>query len=142
MIGTRIKQIRKRNRLSKQQLADAIGTSKGYISEIERNVKTPGTEILVALKRAFGISVDWILTGEECQKDAVTDVDKVVVEHICVIQKFKNKVEAKEFNEALIKIEKIDERQFFKALGWIQNELKNLESGVVLRSKKEKLAGE
>lgn len=114
--------------MSQQKLADAIGTSKGYISEIERNIKIPGTEILIALKRYFDVSVDWLLTGEEGVCNQSDRVNQFISGNICIIQEFKNKVEAGAFNETLKRIEEINEKKFFEALGWIKNELKNLES--------------
>ena len=69
MVGNRIKQIREENSLTQQQFAKKIGTSKGYVSEIERNIRTPGTEILLSIKRFFGTNIDWILTGEETEEN-------------------------------------------------------------------------
>ena len=63
MIGKRIKQLRASKKLSQQQLADEIGSSSGYISEIESGKTIPGGTRLLSLKRFFGISIDWLLTG-------------------------------------------------------------------------------
>ena len=65
MIGERFKEIRVRNGLKQQEFAKRIGTSSGYISEIESEKKLPGAETLLSLKREFDVDLNWLLTGEE-----------------------------------------------------------------------------
>lgn len=64
MIGERLKHLRKENHLSQKELAILLGTSQGYISDIEKDLKKPGTEFLLSLKRFLGVNLDWFLTGE------------------------------------------------------------------------------
>ena len=64
MIGTHLKQIRKQKGLSQKSLADLLSTSSGYISEIEQGKTVPGGNFFLSLKRALGVSIDWLLTGQ------------------------------------------------------------------------------
>lgn len=64
MVGDRLKQIRTGKCLSQKALADLLGTSSGYISEVEQGKKMPGSEFLLSLKRELGVSLDWLLVGE------------------------------------------------------------------------------
>lgn len=65
MIGARIKEFRKHNKLSQQAVASLLTTSSGYISEVEQGKTQPGSNFLVSLKRAFpDLDLNWLLTGE------------------------------------------------------------------------------
>ena len=64
-LGNRLYQIRKDKGLSQQAFATMLNTSSGYISEIEQGKKMPGSEFLLSLWRAFGVDLNWFLTGEE-----------------------------------------------------------------------------
>jgi transcriptional regulator with XRE-family HTH domain len=65
MVGQRLKQWRKENSLSQQQLAERISSSSGYISEIESGKTMPGSNFLISLNREFGININWLLLGTE-----------------------------------------------------------------------------
>ena len=60
----RLKLLRKKYDLSQKDLADMIGTSQGYISDIEIGKKSPGSGFLVSLRRVLGVDLNWLLTGE------------------------------------------------------------------------------
>ena len=64
MIGDRLKKLRVEKGLSQKELAVSLGTSQGYISDIEKGIKKPGADNLISLKRFFGVDLDWLLTGE------------------------------------------------------------------------------
>lgn len=50
--------------LNQTEFARRIGTSPGFVSDAVRGNKKPGAEFLCAVRTVFGISVDWLLTGE------------------------------------------------------------------------------
>ncbi|MEI6707890.1 MAG: helix-turn-helix transcriptional regulator [Methylococcales bacterium] len=62
--GDRVSLFRKDKKLSQQELADAIGVSRGYIGDIERNRSEPSSNFLTLLASKLNVSVDWLLTGE------------------------------------------------------------------------------
>lgn len=63
-IGRRIRELRGFY-LTQSAFADRIGVTQSYLSALERGIKEPGAAVLLAIKREFGKSVDWLLTGEE-----------------------------------------------------------------------------
>lgn len=63
--GERIKQFREGKGLKQRDLEGALGFSQGYISEIERGVKSPSREVLKKLTEVYGLSSDYVLYGSE-----------------------------------------------------------------------------
>lgn len=50
--------------LNQSEFARQLGVSAGFVSDVVRGQKKPGAEFLYAVRSTFGISVDWLLTGE------------------------------------------------------------------------------
>lgn len=50
--------------VSQAELARRVGVSAGFVSDVLRGIKRPGLEMLMGLREAFGVSVDWLLSGE------------------------------------------------------------------------------
>lgn len=50
--------------LNQSEFARAVGASAGFVSDVVRGQKKPGAEFLSAVRTTFGISIDWLLTGE------------------------------------------------------------------------------
>lgn len=64
MLGDNLKWVRKDKKLSQKAFAEPLGTSSGYISEVEQGKKTPGADFLKSLSGAYRVSIEWLLTGE------------------------------------------------------------------------------
>ena len=62
-IGARIKKTRVGKGLTQRKFAMELGTSAGYISEIESGKKLPGTDIMISLMLRFNININWLLSG-------------------------------------------------------------------------------
>ncbi|MEM8554010.1 MAG: helix-turn-helix transcriptional regulator [Pseudomonadota bacterium] len=62
--GERIKKWRKSVHRSQRNVGQIIGVSQGYIGDIEAGRSEPSREILTKLSKHFGLSADWVLTGE------------------------------------------------------------------------------
>ena len=60
-IGQRVKEARKKKRLSQADLADLIDKSTSYISYMETGIKCMSLETLVDIANALDISADFIL---------------------------------------------------------------------------------
>ena len=50
--------------LSQAEFARQLGVSAGFVSDVVRGHKKPGAEFLHMMRSTFGISIDWLLTGE------------------------------------------------------------------------------
>ena len=62
-IGRRIRELRGFE-MTQAHFASRIGVSQGYLSALESGRKEPGAAVLLAIRKEFGKSVDWLLTGE------------------------------------------------------------------------------
>ena len=63
-LPTRMAQVIAHVGISQAELARRVGVSPGFASDVLRGVKRPGVEVLLGLHKAFGVSIDWLLTGE------------------------------------------------------------------------------
>ena len=64
-IGERIKELRKKNGWTQEQVADKIGVTKSVVSFYERNNRTPSPEMLVKFAQLYEVSADYLLGIEE-----------------------------------------------------------------------------
>ncbi len=56
-VGRTLRQLRKKNGMSLQALAEASGVSVGMISQVERGLANPSVRLLTALRRALNVSM-------------------------------------------------------------------------------------
>ena len=63
-VADRIRLIRKTLNLTQQELGKAAGVTKSAVSQWERGSTAPERNALLALLRAYGISPDWVITGQ------------------------------------------------------------------------------
>jgi len=63
-VGRRIRELRGFE-LTQADLAIRIGVSQGYMSTVEHGQGEIGAEVLLAISREFGKSMEWLLTGED-----------------------------------------------------------------------------
>lgn len=72
--GDRIKERRKAQGMTLEQLAQATGSSKSYIWELEnKNPPRPSAEKLSAIAKALNVTVDWLLGADEQTLDEAED---------------------------------------------------------------------
>lgn len=62
-LGIRLKQLRKEQKLTQQQLADKVGVSKTSVIYWEKDENIPKHESLMLLSHALNCSPDWLLSG-------------------------------------------------------------------------------
>lgn len=62
-IGTRVRHYRKKNGMSQEELAEWTGTSRVYISNIERGETIPSLEAIIDIANALYVSTDELLAG-------------------------------------------------------------------------------
>lgn len=63
-VGARIKEVRKREKLTQEQFGKAIGYSKMQIYYVEVGKVTPSNDFLRSASDTFNVSYEWLLTGE------------------------------------------------------------------------------
>jgi len=74
-IGQRIKALRIEKDLTQDELGEKLGLDKGTVSKMERDENAPTAKTLLTLKKLFGVSTDWILTGEGLKHPLEIDTD-------------------------------------------------------------------
>jgi transcriptional regulator with XRE-family HTH domain len=75
--GDRIRYVREKKKKTQDQLAEAAGLSKGFLSDVENNKRDIGSQALLRIANALGASVDYLLQGES--KEFVTERAAVVI---------------------------------------------------------------
>lgn len=60
-LGGRLKQLREKNKLTREELADKLGVSYSTIAKYESNTREPDIETLIELSYLFDVSIDWIV---------------------------------------------------------------------------------
>lgn len=61
LTGHRLAEIRKQRGWTQQQMAEAMGTARSYIADVERGNKEPSFHFLLSLIETTGISADWLM---------------------------------------------------------------------------------
>ena len=88
MKGARIAALRRQQGMSQAQLASALGVSPSAVGMYEQGRREPSADVLVEMGRIFGVSVDYILTGnpspyEQAQlqqllQDRIASADRIL----------------------------------------------------------------
>ena len=60
-MGDRIKETRKKQKLTQEQLAESLGISVEFVGQIERGIKLPSMQVFVKLIEALNVSADYPL---------------------------------------------------------------------------------
>ena len=68
-MGERITELRKSKGLSQEELAEQLGVSRQSVSKWETGASTPDTDKAIAMSRIFGVTADFLLTGESSNSD-------------------------------------------------------------------------
>jgi transcriptional regulator with XRE-family HTH domain len=71
MLADRIRERRRERKLSQAALARRLGVTQGSVALMESGRRSPSLELLPKLAEALGLSVEYLLKGEEA---AVVDV--------------------------------------------------------------------
>ena len=61
-MGRRIRELRGFD-MTQEEFANLIGVSQSYLSTVEHGQGEIGAEVLLAISREFGKSLEWLLTG-------------------------------------------------------------------------------
>ena len=77
MIGERLKQLRIKNGLKQQELANMFGLSSGTISFYESEQRKPDIDFIVAVAKYFDVSTDYLLGLTNATDKEDIDISKV-----------------------------------------------------------------
>ncbi len=77
-IGNKIKSLRKKQRITQEQLAEKIGVSFQAVSKWENDIALPDITLIPVLANYFGVSTDEILCYDSIEKDE--DIRRLVDE--------------------------------------------------------------
>lgn len=80
LIGRRVRETRKQQKISQERLAELTNVSVGYISHIETARKKASLSMLIRIANALGITVDELLNGNQIYNpnDYQTDIDQIM----------------------------------------------------------------
>lgn len=79
-IGERIKQLRISKDLTQEELANRCELSKGFISQIERNLNSPSLETLIDILECLGTNLKDFFNDEETSEKIVFSKEDVFVQ--------------------------------------------------------------
>lgn len=65
MLSKQITYLRKKSGISQSQLAAELKISPSAIGMYEQGRRVPDLTILISISRFFGVSLDYLITGEE-----------------------------------------------------------------------------
>ncbi|HBF68221.1 MAG TPA: hypothetical protein DDW20_02735 [Firmicutes bacterium] len=68
-IANRLVELRKKNNLSQEELADKLGLSRQAVSKWERAEASPDTDNLICLAKIYGVSLDDLLNTDQSVED-------------------------------------------------------------------------
>ncbi|MBQ4343938.1 MAG: helix-turn-helix transcriptional regulator [Erysipelotrichaceae bacterium] len=77
-IGNRIRQLRTKNNLTLEELASRCELTKGFLSQLERNLTSPSIQTLEDIVEALGYDMSKFFQEEEDEKLVFTDEDYFV----------------------------------------------------------------
>ena len=74
-IGNKLKQLRIRNGLTQEELADRCELSKGFISQVERELASPSIATLTDMLECLGVSLQSFFSDDSAEKVVYTPQD-------------------------------------------------------------------
>lgn len=80
-IGGRIKYLRKAVNLTQEEFAQRLRISKGFLSNLEKEIRRPSDQLVLLIAYEYSSSEDWILKGEGEMFLSVEDVVKKQIVH-------------------------------------------------------------
>ncbi|MCR5636155.1 MAG: helix-turn-helix domain-containing protein [Clostridiales bacterium] len=80
--GERLKELRKGQKMTQQQLADRLGVAKSVVSYYESGDRYPSFDVLVRIARIFHRTTDYLLGIE---RSKIIDVSELTEEEIAVV---------------------------------------------------------
>lgn len=91
MLSKRILELRAERGMTQSQLAKMLHISTSTIGMYEQGRRTPSIDMLVELSKAFGVSLDYLITGTDyLYADATTKITQIAKSCPCTTCYWKN----------------------------------------------------
>lgn len=74
-IGTKLKELRLMNNLTQEELADRVGLTKGFISQLERDLTSPSIATLVDILQCLGTDLKRFFSDSEDRQIVFSKAD-------------------------------------------------------------------
>lgn len=96
-IGEKIKFLRKNKlNITQSELAELVGISKSFMSDIENQRTYPSVKTLDKLAKILDVSIDYFFTEEEIEKTKIIHTKENEIEKVNILNKLiKNLIEEK-----------------------------------------------
>ena len=91
--GKKLKDLRKSQKLTQQQLADRIGVAKSVISYYESGDRYPSYDVLIKISRIFHVTTDYLFGIE---RKRILDVSDLSDSDIAVLETVANALRDKQ----------------------------------------------
>ena len=78
--GKRIKQVRVKEKLTQEQVAEKIGVSPRQVRAFESGANGASIDVLVALAELFEVSLDYLIMGKPTQTDVKKRLNAMILE--------------------------------------------------------------
>lgn len=72
--GLRLKELRKKKKLSQSQVSARLNITKSSISGYENNIITPSNDIIVKLALLYGVTADYLLGLDNNESIVISDL--------------------------------------------------------------------
>ena len=72
--GLRLKELRKKKKLSQSQVSARLNITKSNISGYENNIITPSNDIIVKLALLYGVTTDYLLGLDNNESIVISDL--------------------------------------------------------------------
>ena len=84
-IGSRIKELRTKRRMTQTEFAERLGVTKSSISSYENGSRLPSYDVLLKMSRIFKVSTD-VLLGQVDKNHATLDISGLTNEQVIVLK--------------------------------------------------------
>ena len=123
-LGKRVKSLRENMKMTQQDLGDIVELHGSNIGRIENGKVFPSSDVLLKMAIYFGVSCDWLLTGEDTKTKICDNADEANLIRLYRQLSPKDKDNIQELIEfKLYRAEK--EKDYIKSPGLISTEKDN-----------------
>lgn len=86
-LGERVKRLRTDRGWSQAQLGQKLGIHQKQVSGYERDIHVPATDLLVRLAEALDVSLDYLVSGGDGEKQRIDVADRELIRHMEAVDK-------------------------------------------------------